>query len=187
MQDVYFFNYNFINFVSQLKIYKMKKIILLVSLVTLMVACEQTSKQPTDNNPMSGYMLGDDVYTQGVEKFMKAYTDNNFENAEDIFAENAVFSVNDAKMGVGDMMTGFAAGHQFFDSIAHNNVDTATMYYNDGKIFTNVWYDWSGVAKSTGETLELKGYGWFKWENGKVVEAYNAFDPTAYNSIMSAQ
>ena len=111
----------------------MKKIILLVSLVTLMVACEQTSKQPTDNNPMSGYMLGDDVYTQGVEKFMKAYTDNNFENAEDIFAENAVFSVNDAKMGVGDMMTGFAAGHQFFDSIAHNNVDTATMYYNDGK------------------------------------------------------
>tara|TARA_B100000780_G_scaffold261465_1_gene213921 strand:+ start:2140 stop:2640 length:501 start_codon:yes stop_codon:yes gene_type:complete len=165
----------------------MKKIILLVSLVTLMVACEQTSKQPTDNNPMSGYMLGDDVYTQGVEKFMKAYTDNNFENAQDIFAENAVFSVNDAKMGVGDMMTGFAVGHQFFDSIAHNNVDTATMYYNDGKIFTNVWYDWSGVAKSSGETIELKGYGWFKWENGKVVEAYNAFDPTAYNSIMSAQ
>ena len=61
------------------------------------------------------------------------------------------------------------------------------MYYNDGKIFTNVWYDWSGVAKSTGETLELRGYGWFKWENGKVVEAYNAFDPTAYNAIMSAQ
>ena len=41
--------------------------------------------------------------------------------------------------------------------------------------------------KSSGETLELRGYGWFQWEDGKVIEAYNAFDPTAYNAIMSAQ
>ena len=146
----------------------MKKIILLISLVTFLVACEQTIKQPTDNNPMSGYILGDDVYTQGVEKFMKAYTDNNFENAQDIFAENAIFSVNDVKMGISDMMTGFALGHQYFDNISHNNVDIATMHYNNGNVFTNVWYDWSGIVKSTGDKLELRGYGWFKWENEKV-------------------
>ena len=90
-------------------------------------------------------------------------------------------------MSIDEMMSGFAVGHQFFDNISHNNVDIATMYYNDGKIFTNVWYDWSGVSKSSGETLELRGYGWFQWEDGKVIEAYNAFDPTAYNAIMSAQ
>tara|TARA_B110000003_G_scaffold111447_1_gene114073 strand:+ start:8201 stop:8701 length:501 start_codon:yes stop_codon:yes gene_type:complete len=165
----------------------MKKIILLISLVTFLVACEQTIKQPTDNNPMSGYILGDDVYTQGVEKFMKAYTDNNFENAQDIFAENAIFSVNDVKMGISDMMTGFAVGHQYFDNISHNNVDIATMHYNNGNVFTNVWYDWSGIVKSTGDKLELRGYGWFKWENEKVIEAYNAFDPTAYNAVLSSQ
>ena len=165
----------------------MKKLFLLLCLSTFLVACNQKAEQSTDNNPMSGYIKGDDIYTQGVHKFMKAYTDNNFKDAEEIFAENAIFAVNDAKMNVEDMMTGFATGHQFFDNISHNNVDTATKYYNDGKIFTNVWYDWSGVAKSTGETLELRGYGWFKWENGKVVEAYNAFDPTAYNAFMSAQ
>tara|TARA_B100000780_G_scaffold271330_1_gene232157 strand:- start:917 stop:1417 length:501 start_codon:yes stop_codon:yes gene_type:complete len=165
----------------------MKKIFLLLSLAILITACEKNAKQPTDDNPMSGYILGDDVYTQGVEKFMKAYTDKNFENAKGIFAENAVFSVNDVEMGVEDMMTGFASGHEYFDNISHKNIDLATMYYNDGKVFTNVWYDWSGVAKSTGEILELRGYGWFKWENRKVIEAYNAFDPTAYNSIMTSE
>ena len=165
----------------------MKKLFLLLCLSTLIVACNQNTNQSKDDNPMSGYIKGDDLYTQGVHKFMKAYTDNNINAAADIFAENAIFAVNDAKMSIDDMMNGFAAGHQFFDNISHNNVDIATMYYNDGKIFTNVWYDWSGTSKSTGEVLELRGYGWFKWENGKVVEAYNAFDPTAYNSMMNAQ
>ena len=165
----------------------MKKLLVLLCLSTFIVACNQNTNQSKDNNPMSGYMLGDDIYTQGVHKFMKAYTDNNFKNAEGIFAENAIFAVNDVKMSIDDMMNGFAVGHQFFDNISHNNVDSATMYYNDGKIFTNVWYDWTGVSKSSGETLELRGYGWFKWEDGKVIEAYNAFDPTAYNAMMSAQ
>ena len=39
--------------------------------------------------------------------------------------------------------------------------------------------------KKTGEVLSLKGYCWFKWEDDKVVEVYNAFDPTAYNAVMS--
>ena len=56
----------------------MKKLFLLLCLSTLVVACNQNTNQSKDNNPMSGHMLGDDIYTQGVHKFMKAYTDNNF-------------------------------------------------------------------------------------------------------------
>ena len=40
---------------------------------------------------------------------------------------------------------------------------------------------------SSGEVLKVKGCGWFKWENGKSVEAYNAFDPTAYNAVMALE
>jgi hypothetical protein len=59
------------------------------------------------------------------------------------------------------------------------------MYYNDGAIFTNYWYTWTATSKKTNEVLNLKGYCWFKWENDKVIEVYNAFDPTAYNTFMS--
>ena len=104
----------------------MKKLFLLLCLSTLVVACNQNTNQSKDNNPMSGHMLGDDIYTQGVHKFMKAYTDNNINAAADIFAENAVFAVNDAKMSVDEMMSGFAVVHQFFDDITHKNVDTVS-------------------------------------------------------------
>ena len=38
----------------------MKKLFLLLCLSTLLVACNQNTNQSKDNNPMSGYMLGDD-------------------------------------------------------------------------------------------------------------------------------
>lgn len=165
----------------------MKKLLTLLILAALMTSCTQVEKSQKDDNPMSGYMLGSDTYTERVQTFMKAYTDKNFEAAKDIFAEDAVFYVNDAKMNIEDMMVAFSSGHQYFDNIAHSNVYSATMYYNDGKIYTNVWYDWTGDDKSNGETLKVRGYAWFRWENGKVAEAYNAFDPTAYNAIISSQ
>jgi hypothetical protein len=178
----------FITFDLQLKCFKkMKKLIALLIFTATITACNQTAQHQSDDHPMSGYMVGDDQYTQAVEGFMKSYTDNDFENADNIFADDAVFYVNDTAMSIEDMMTGFGVGHQYFDNIAHSNVYSATMYYNDGKIYTNVWYDWSGTLKSTGESLELRGYVWFEWENGKVVEAYNAFDPTAYAKAIESQ
>jgi hypothetical protein len=80
---------------------------------------------------------------------------------------------------------GFSNGHNFFDNIKHSDADVSTMYYNDGQIFTNYWYTWSAVSKKTNNEIILKGYCWFKWENDKVVEVYNAFDPTAYNAEMA--
>jgi hypothetical protein len=31
----------------------------------------------------------------------------------------------------------------------------------------------------------LRGYAWFKWDGLKVVESYNAFDPTEYNKVFT--
>lgn len=162
----------------------MKNAIFLFIFAVLLGSCAEKTKYPVDNQPMSGYMLDDDKYTAMVDKFMKAYRDNNIDSAKDIFADGAVFNVNDAALSVSDVMNAFSAGHYFFENITHDDVYNATMYYNDGKIFTNVWYNWSAVIKSSGEPLEAKGYAWFQWEDGKVIEAYNAFDPTAYNAAM---
>jgi len=163
----------------------MKKTIILLFLSIILTGCLEESNCPSDENPMSGYMLGEDMHTTLVENFMKAYRENNISSSKDMFASDAIFSVNDTEMSVEDMMKGFSAGHEFFENITHSNVDTATMYYNNGRVFTNLWYDWSAVIKSSGETLTARGYGWFEWQNGKVIEAYNAFDPTDYNAAMS--
>lgn len=165
----------------------MRKIIFLLTAITFLISCQNQKLDSPNDHEMSGIIKGDDQYTKGIKKFLKAYVDNDMDSAKDVFANNADFYVNDTKMTIDDMITGFSLGHQFFNNIAHKNVDMATMYYNNGSTYTNVWYDWSGEKKSSGETLNIKGYGWFKWENGKVIEAYNAFDPTSYNAVMNTQ
>ena len=165
----------------------MKKFLFIITAVTITMSCQNQNLNSPDNHQMSGIIKGYDQHTKKVKKFMKAYVDNDMSSAKDVFSSDAVFYVNDTKMTIEDMIEGFSVGHQFFDNIAHNNVDMATMYYNNGSIYTNTWYDWSGENNSTGEMLNIKGYGWFKWENGQVVEAYNAFDPTAYSAAMNRQ
>ena len=165
----------------------MKKIILTVFVLTGMIGCQNPKLDSPDNHEMSGIIKGTDEYTENVKRFMSSYVENNMASAKDIFSENAVFYVNDAKLNIDDLIVGFSLGHQFFDNISHDNLDVATMYYNNGSVYTNVWYEWTANKKSTGEALSLKGYGWFKWKDGKVVEAYNAFDPTLYSAAMNSQ
>ena len=165
----------------------MKNLIFTILASTFIVGCQNPKLDSPDNNEMSGIIKGSDKYTMGVKKFMNAYIENDMPSAKDVFSKNAIFYVNDSKLNIDDMIAGFSVGHEYFDDISHNNVDIATMYYNNGSIYTNVWYDWKGNKKSNGETINLKGYGWFKWDNGKVVEAYNAFDPTLYSAAMNSQ
>ena len=165
----------------------MKNIIMLFIFGCLLTSCAEKNKYPIDDQPMSGYILDEDMYTAMVDKFMKAYANNDMESTRDIFSEDAVYYVNDVSLSVSELIAAFGEGHTYYDDIAHNDVYTATMYYNDGNIYTNVWYNWNGVLKSNGEALNLKGYAWFKWKDGKAVEAYNAFDPTAYNAAIAIE
>jgi len=164
----------------------MKKIFLLLFVSITMVSCDTNTKNQNDtSDPMSGYMVGNDAKSDAMVKFTKAYQENNISSVKSIFSEDAVFHINDADVSFDDVNQAFSSGHEYFDNIQHSDYDVSTMYYNDGKIFTNYWYTWSATSKKTGEVLSLKGYCWFKWEDDKVVEVYNAFDPTAYNAAMS--
>lgn len=63
----------------------MKKILLFLFITVALSSCKQAQQHPIDDNPMSGYMLGEDDYTKGVREFMKAYTDNNLNSKNSIF------------------------------------------------------------------------------------------------------
>ena len=165
----------------------MKKIIPILFVTVLLISCSTESKVKTVNNddPMSGVMVGKDSKSDAMMQFTKAYEDNNIISAKSIFSDSVVFNVNDTKMTFDEVNEGFSAGHDYFDNIKHSDVHDSTMYYNDGNIFTNYWYTWTAKSKKTSNELTLRGYCWFKWENDKVVEVYNAFDPTGYNQEMS--
>lgn len=165
----------------------MKKIILFLFVSSILISCDSQQKNVNSdtNDPMSGYMVGNDDKSNAMVLFTKAYQDNDIESARTIFSDDVIFHINDSDLTFNQVKEGFSAGHDYFDNIRHSEYDVSTMYYNDGKIFTNYWYTWAATSKKSNEELVFKGYCWFKWENDKVVEVYNAFDPTAYNMEMS--
>ncbi len=133
-----------------------------------------------DDSEWGGTISPTDERNDMVNKFVDSYSDNNLESVKYLFADDAIIQVNDDTMTLQEMIDGFSLGHKYYDGI--NNIDRKvnTMFYNNGSIYTNYWYTWIGTNKKTGEKLSAKGHAYFKWENGKIVETYNAFDPTEY-------
>tara|TARA_B100000927_G_scaffold200065_1_gene161907 strand:- start:48 stop:530 length:483 start_codon:yes stop_codon:yes gene_type:complete len=156
----------------------MKKILLLFT-IPIFYACEQPVK--IDNAEWSGTISASDERNAIMNSFPDAYENKDKKGALSIFAEDAVFHVNDTQFTAVEVVDAFMVGHEYFDDIKNIDRTTTTMFYNNGEIYTNYWYTWNGTNKKTGELLSIRGHAWFKWDGLKVVEAYNAFDPTEYN------
>ena len=160
---------------------KMKKLIFLFTTL-IFFACDD--QVVIDKADMSGTISASDQRNVMLNSFVDAYENQDKEKALSIFDENAEFYVNDAKLTPEQVVDAFMTGHEYFDDIKNVDRNTTTMFYNSGDIYTNYWYTWNGTNKKTGEKLVLRGYAWFKWDGLKVIEAYNAFDPTAYNKAI---
>ena len=162
----------------------MKNIILTIITVTLFVSCETQTGVKIDDSPLSGTISQSDERNNLVNKFVDAYQNADPSVALELYADNAVVHVNDAELTPVEMINAFMDGHVYYDQIKNIDRNTTTMFYNNGEIYTNYWYTWNGTNKNTGELLSVRGYAWFKWEGMKVIESYNAFDPTEYNKAL---
>lgn len=159
----------------------MKKTLIIILVLTF-TACNNVPVN-FDNSEWGGVISPTDERNQKLNQFVDAYANNDLQSVKDMFAEDAVINVNDDQMTVEQMFDGFSAGHNFYDGI--NNIDRRvnTMFYNNGTIYTNYWYTWVGTNKKTGENLTAKGHAYFQWKDGKIIEIYNAFDPTEYAKV----
>ena len=95
----------------------------------------------------------------------KAYVEGNFEIAAKYMAEDAINLVNGVEYSKDDWIAGYKRDQEVFDNIQHNNDNITTMYYNNGRIFTNHWLTWSGTSKITGESNEVEYYGYWEWKD----------------------
>ena len=157
--------------------------LLALSTSMLLVGCAGTGA--SNDAEWSGIVDQEDVRTQYALELSAGYTSNDFAPWEKYIAEDAEVMVNDAVMGRDEVIAAFAAGHEAFEGIAHEDLTATTMLYNNGTVFTNMWYTWTGTAKATGQALSIKGYCWMMWEGDQVVALYNAFDPTLYNEALA--
>lgn len=155
----------------------MNKITLALSL--LLAACAGAP----NNADWSGVIDQQDARTAKILEMSRAYCANDSEAWTKHYNPDALVQVNDKDLSVEEVKAIYMAGHTVFRDIRHENVTCTTMRYNNGTVWTNFWFEWHGTVRSTGEALKVRGYACFRWQDGKVVESYNACDPTRYNAI----
>ena len=159
----------------------MKKLILMSILGFFILSC--------DNNKSEnhiGIIEGNDSKSLMMNSFNDAYLANDMVGQEEIFADNAIARVNGQEMSPAEMIEAFLGGKEFYDEVKNTDRATGTFILDEGEVYTNTWFGWEGVSKSTGVKVANPVHASFKWEGDKVVEVSYVFDSAKYVANMGS-
>jgi len=150
-----------------LKIYKMKKILLVSTMVLIsMISFSQTEKK-------NGTIYIKHPYIDVVNAGAKAYVSHNLDSWKSIYADTAKFSISgvDRFMSVKENQAALLLDYKFFDNISVTTVGYPDYLHYDEKDQKVVqsWWKWSGKSKKTGKTVTTY-FVQFDWFNtaGKI-------------------
>ena len=133
----------------------MKTNIYLILITALIFSCQAPNAVQIDDSEWSGTISATDERNALMNSFTDAYENKDAEGMLSIFAEDAIFHVNDAQLTAAEVTEAFLQGHEYFDDIKNIDRNTTTMFYNNGSIYTNYWYTWNGKNKSPGRFVIL--------------------------------
>lgn len=154
--------------------------LIIITISFLLFSCNQGIV--IDSGDWSGTINANSDESKIITKLSKSYVDGNFEIADEYLADDAVNTVNGVVYSKEEWIAGYKRDHDIFDNIQQNDLNITTMYYNNGRIFTNHWLTWSGTSKITGETNTAEYYGYWEWKDGKVIATGGILDPTWYGA-----
>jgi hypothetical protein len=154
--------------------------LIIITISFLLFSCNQGTV--IDTGDWSGTINANSDESKIITKLSKSYVDGNFEIADEYLADDAVNTVNGVVYSKEEWIAGYKRDHDIFDNIQQNDLNITTMYYNNGRIFTNHWLTWSGTSKITGETNTAEYYGYWEWKDGKVIATGGILDPTWYGA-----
>ena len=159
----------------------MKKTILMSILGFFILSCENNK---SENH--IGIIEGNDSKSLTMNSFNDAYLANDMVGQEEIFADNAIAKVNGQEMSPAEMIEAFLEGKEFYDEVKNTDRATGTFILDEGEVYTNTWFGWEGVSKSTGIKVANPVHASFKWEGDKVVEVSYVFDSAKYVANMGS-
>ena len=138
------------------------KLLYTITLSALLISCANTNQS---------VLKTDDELTSTINLLFDKYIANDFE-LSDYYADDVVARVNNQELnGYENLITGFKAHHELlYNDISIDELYVHTNYFSNGEVWSNSWFTWSGVGKTTGEEYTNRAHFDYKWENGKIVE-----------------
>ena len=158
---------------------------LLALLAPSFTGCASTTPGAPNDSAWSGVIDADDPRSVGARAVLEAYVANDPESMADWFADDAEIRFNQNTYDKETFLAGVPERHEQFE-IALEDTIVTTMLYNNGKVFTNLWTTWTGVARSSGERTEIPVQMYMTWEDGKITEFMHFLDPGPLEEAIEA-
>ena len=166
----------------------MKHLLLITTISLFILSCSQVSEnQLKKSEHHFGTVEVGDAKSTAMDAFNDAYLANDMTGQEELFAENAVANVNGVETTPAAMMEGFLQGRNFYSDITNSERATGTFILDNGEVYTNTWFTWTGTSNATDVTINSPVQASFKWENDKVVEVNFLYDSHDYIVNMEAE
>lgn len=101
------------------------------------------------------------------------------------FADDAEIRFNKETVDTATFLAGVSERHEQFE-ISLNGTIVTTMLYNNGAVFTNLWTNWKGVARTTGEETTFPAQMYMTWKDGKITTFMHFMDPGPLQAAVEA-
>jgi hypothetical protein len=154
----------------------MKKILLLLITITT-ISC--------NNN--TTIVEFEDEKSNAIRGHFEHYLNNDIDGLKKLWADDDKITLwlgSVETSPLSELIDLIGAQHVAFDNIqmlnpkgGDNPIFVETKTYSNGETWTNTWFRWSAVGKSSGKLIELPANLSFRWENGEIVEEVHLFDP----------
>ncbi|MAW42131.1 MAG: hypothetical protein CMJ30_06950 [Phycisphaerae bacterium] len=138
-----------------------------------------------EDGEWSGFITEHCWHSEAAREMAAGYCEGEYEIFHELVSPDAMIMVNDDDISKSEWIESFDEGKAPYDDVRHEDMVVTTMFYNNDRMFTNMWYTWKGVVRETGEELSTRGYACFEWDGERVVGFYNAFDPREYDRTSS--
>ena len=166
----------------------MKHLLLISTISLFILSCSQVSENHIEKSEHHfGTVEVGDAKSAAMDAFNDAYLANDMTGQDELFAENAVANVNGVETTPAAMMEGFLQGRNFYSDITNSDRATGTFILDNGEVYTNTWFTWTGTSNATDVTIKSPVQASFKWENDKVVEVNFLYDSHDYIVNMGAE
>ena len=162
----------------QTNIITMKKLLLLLIIITS-ISCNQTNVTIVEF---------EDEKSNAIRGHYQHYLNNDIDGLKKLWADDdkiVLWLGSVEQSPLSELIGLIGAQHTAFDNIQLLNIQGAdepiyveTKTYQSGQTWTNTWFKWSAVGKTSGNLIELPANLSFRWENGEIVEEVHLFDPT---------
>jgi hypothetical protein len=165
----------------------MKKIFFITMLGLFSISCQNNVTSVVEKTSAQvGIIEENDAKSLAINAFNDAYLANDMSDQVGIFTEDAIANVNSQEMTAKDMIAAFMEGKKYYDNITNSERTTLTLILDNGSVYTNTWFAWTGTSKSTGVTLSNEVHAYFKWKGDKITSVGYIFDSAEYVANMGS-